>query len=312
MGLIALTMLLTPVSMAYAQPAPPETPCDPEYMDALEARAFLEAQREITQNQNLIVKPDSVLEYSCFEDILQSVAGNVRNFSETTRWGPIPDQGPDSLDTALQGTVEDIIIGWLNNNFDHPYLGGRATINYYEEEGGTLAAPAIQSFLNDSTIDGTTLGCDEMRRVWDSAKCTNFFDRPDSDAFFDFAWYAANDPRDLPDGYEECTTENSLGEDLYDISIPVAFNNEETRYVLDPENDPLDDGEPYLADPVVTYLDRILPRGVDPADDCANPPIYTGIKVTRNGHPFQPYADAVCSNPSCAYFPTGTDSGFCN
>ena len=47
-------------SISYAQ----NSPCDPDYYESLEARAWLEAQREITQNQNLIYKPDSALEYT--------------------------------------------------------------------------------------------------------------------------------------------------------------------------------------------------------------------------------------------------------
>ena len=58
---------------AYAQPV---SPCDPQYMDALEARAWLEAEREISQNKNLIYKPDSVLEYTCFAGFLNEAASN--------------------------------------------------------------------------------------------------------------------------------------------------------------------------------------------------------------------------------------------
>ena len=40
--------------------------CDSNYWRQLSSRAWLEAEREIMQNQNLIFKPDSVLQYTCF------------------------------------------------------------------------------------------------------------------------------------------------------------------------------------------------------------------------------------------------------
>ena len=36
----------------------PRQLCDPEHMDALDARGYIEAQREISQNENLIQKPE--------------------------------------------------------------------------------------------------------------------------------------------------------------------------------------------------------------------------------------------------------------
>ena len=35
--------------------------CDPDFLEVMEARAWEEAQREITQNANIIARPDSVL-----------------------------------------------------------------------------------------------------------------------------------------------------------------------------------------------------------------------------------------------------------
>ena len=109
------------------------SPCDPQYMDALEGRAYLEAQREIMQNQNLIVKPDSVLEYSCFDSILRTIAranGDRSNFSESNRWGEVPNHGTQSLDNAIQAVVGASLTSYITANFNHNYLGGRAAINY--------------------------------------------------------------------------------------------------------------------------------------------------------------------------------------
>ncbi|MGH1403090.1 MAG: hypothetical protein ACRBDL_02495 [Alphaproteobacteria bacterium] len=48
--------------------------CDEEFLDVMEARAWEEAQREITQNANIIRRPDSVLSMSCFGDWLDHLA----------------------------------------------------------------------------------------------------------------------------------------------------------------------------------------------------------------------------------------------
>jgi hypothetical protein len=172
--------------------AQPTTPCDPEYMDALEARAWLEAQREVAQNQNLIVKPDSVLEYTCFDLFLNEIAGDAATmFSETTRWGPIPGLDATSQDLALQGLISTGLVAYITSNFPHTYLGGRAT-----------ADGAIQG-----TVSGGDYACDQMATVWQEAKCLNMFDEADFDGFYDFQWYSTNDPRQLPGGgdFVACT-----------------------------------------------------------------------------------------------------------
>ncbi len=77
------------------------SPCDPNYYKSLEARAWLEAQREITQNQNLILKPDSVLEYTCFDKHLGVLAAQAPSlFSETTRCGPVMHAGSMGTDMS--------------------------------------------------------------------------------------------------------------------------------------------------------------------------------------------------------------------
>ncbi|MBI1301873.1 MAG: hypothetical protein GC137_09490 [Alphaproteobacteria bacterium] len=47
--------------------------CDPEFMHALNSKAWMEGQREISQNQNLIARPDSVLTLSCFNKHLDQL-----------------------------------------------------------------------------------------------------------------------------------------------------------------------------------------------------------------------------------------------
>lgn len=77
--LFVLTLCLSVFSFSQ-ESAANGTACDPEYMQAMKARAWMEAQREISQNQNLIFKPDSVLEYSCFQ-------GKMSNFDTSFSGG---------------------------------------------------------------------------------------------------------------------------------------------------------------------------------------------------------------------------------
>ena len=107
--LIAALLLLGVVASfgkapAAAPPVIAPSPCDPLYYDSLESRGWLEAQREITQNQNLIFKADSVLEYTCFDRFANELAQHARDmFSESTRWGGVLSAA--SMDRALDRQV---------------------------------------------------------------------------------------------------------------------------------------------------------------------------------------------------------------
>ncbi len=286
----SLSLMVT--QQSYAQ----DTPCDPEYMQALEARAWLEMNREITQNQNLIAKPDSVLEYTCFNHFLDEVAdnhGTDRQFSETTRWGPVAGFSPSTTNTALQQVVGMAFMSYINSNFSHTYLGGRSTLDY-------TAATATVS-------DGATYTCAQMSAVWRDAKCTDFFEyanrttgHPSNlDGFMDFYWYRDNDPRDLPPTMAACP--RPLG--AYNRAIQTAFNHSSpnrsaTRYIIPTALDvDFATGGSYAVDDVITHLDFILPQGNPLVPSCQT--INTGIRVNRVLIPI--YDDAICPNPGCHY-----------
>ncbi|HEY0901647.1 MAG TPA: hypothetical protein VGD95_05940 [Micavibrio sp.] len=291
-GVMAITF---GVAMSFSAGAMAQTtPCDPQYMDALESRAYLEAQREIAMNENLILKPDSVLEYSCFDQIMGMVArapGDRGNFSESNRWGEIPNHDAQSLDRAFDTVVTAALRNYIQNNFSHTFLGGRSTDDH-----------------TVSNVVGTAgnYNCTNMRTVWMAAKCMNFFDRPE-DRFHDFQYLTSNDPRQLPTA---CPNNGVTAE-----WINRAFNNEADRYVLQSEN-PMDN-TPYVRDPMTSHLDRINPVGTAPADSCAEP-IPTGVVVYRRGGSPEYFVEKVCPNPGCYYVPSGSgtsdtpsDSGEC-
>ncbi len=289
---------------ACATPSAPPTPCDPQYMDALEARAWLEAQREIAQNQNLINKPDSVLEYSCFDRFLYEIADHANQmFSETTRWESIDDLDAASQDRALTALVYEGLVNYLTTNFPHNFLGHRADSDY--DMPTTWANPTAPY----------TYQCDRLREVWREAKCLNFFDeangagvRRNHDGFYDFAWYQTNDPRQLPPedagtGFAACIPP---AEEPYTFATMqrISFNDRQAMYVLSPEN-PNNVGTLYNRDDLVTFLNFILPRGVEPATECQDP-IQTGVQVNRRMGGGD-YPDGVCPNPGC-YLGTGGTS----
>ncbi len=278
-------------AVALAQTAP----CDPQYMDALESRAYLEAQREISMNQNLIVKPDSVLEYTCFDRIMGTMArapSDRGNFSESNRWGEIPNHDAQSLDRAFDAVVTSALRAYINTNYQHNFLGGRSTENY-----------TPQNVVGNAGA----YNCDRMLAVWNAARCMNFFDQT-QDRFHDFQYLTSNDPRRLP----TVCPNNGVTADW----INRAFNNEANRYVLQTEN-PMDN-TPYTSDPMASHLNRINPVGTAPANNCADP-IPTGVVVFRQGGSPEYYNEKVCPNPGCYYVPSGSggsasspsDSGNC-
>lgn len=154
--LIAVMALLAlPVQVCAAPPPIAASSCDPDYYATLESRAWLEAQREITQNQNLISKPDSVLRYSCFDQMLsdyESATGSM--FS-----GTVSTNQP-------YATANNFV----NASFESAHLksiGGRSAVA--------------------SSLD---YNCNAMAKIWEESQCMNFVDEKDYDAFFSLANYA--------------------------------------------------------------------------------------------------------------------------
>lgn len=143
-------------------PTVADSACDPDYYDTLESRAWLEAQREITQNQNLILKPDSVLQYTCFDKHL----GSMKNAATT-----MFTQGSNLND------VGQVAHDYVEANFTDVHtqqLGDRSN------ESNFLVANSVAQAYS----------CDEMAKIWQNARCMNFIDEPSSDGFFTLEEYA--------------------------------------------------------------------------------------------------------------------------
>lgn len=161
--------------------------CDCSYWESLESRAWLEAEREISQNQNLIFKPDSVMQYTCFDTQMTSVtAGPIARLFSDQAFG-VSRAG--AMMAALSASVRASLASYIGTNFNHRSLGGR---------GGQ---------------SGT---CMVMGAVWQEAKCYNFMTRA-ADGFLMFEEHQSTEVRQLP---TPCSPDSR-----WSSQLQSAFNN---------------------------------------------------------------------------------------
>ncbi|MCC6598170.1 MAG: hypothetical protein IT559_05230 [Alphaproteobacteria bacterium] len=278
-ALRALAVLLCAVMVSKAVTAAPFAPdaCDPEYYESMQSRAWLEAQREITQNQNLIFKPDSVLEYTCFDKFAGVLVQSASTmFSESTRWGP----AAGNMANALTPLIGAPMAAYESSNFDHTLLGGRM------DAGASSASVTGGSYTLPGAITAGSYTCDVMRTVWMAAKCMDFIDEAAEDGFFTFAEYAAQpDKRFLP---TRCS-----GIADYTSNMDTAIAN-----------------PPWERDPIVLRLKYIYPPG---ASSCGgvDSKIKTGLTVEQSTGGVSKYEEHVCLVPGCHYKPSTATNGTC-
>ena len=264
------------------------SPCDPKYYESLEARAWLEAQREITQNQNLIFKPDSVLEYTCFDKQLREVAAHAEQmFSETQRWEEILPN--TSMDTALQNLVSASIVAYDQANFAGSLLGGRVSVDGWGSAGKPKSATG-PTYAPEATIAAAQpYACDVMQAVWMKAKCMDFIHASGEDGFFTFADYRASpDKRFLP---SRCST-TPLAQWATDIDKSTG------------------NATPWKNDDVETYLNKVFPpSGCGIKGDKKGTRIKTGMIVQTSDTALPEfYNEHACLVPGCHWAPSGSGS----
>lgn len=265
-----------------------DSPCDTLYYDSLSSRAWLEAQREITQNQNFILKPDSVFQYTCFDRFLRELADHSANMlSETSAFGgPL---GSTSMDSALNNLVIPPLQQYLSQNFNSSLA-----------LSGHSAALSIPNHTVSSISAPMTYSCDIMLRVWNAARCTNFISYPQYDGFYTFQEYTTSlDPRHLPSA---C-----------DATFPSATVNVRAAYVANIAM-ALSSG-PWSNDPVQTYNNIIGTPTFSASGTCtgscacSGAPVPTGVRVSRPGtapsSPGNTYDEHVCLQAGCRYHPGG-------
>lgn len=276
--------------------------CDADFMNQIYARAFLEAERENMIAGAVIRKPDSILEYTCFDKHLSNVAHIAGPlFTESTVWQnrtiptslgaispvprtplvPIPTvtvdvfMGDDRLDNSLELLVLESLGSYIDDNFAHEFLGGNAA-----------------GFNNDITGDIRPPGyfCDFMNVVYTLAKCNNF---GIDDPFLTFS--------ELADANLDLRLTPQVCNNLAFNSGHIALaNNDNFQYVNFDKVDFID--EPNTG--TKSYFDFVLP------DQC-QPPISTGlVKIDRQtditimslifGNT-EITEEKTCINPGCSY-----------
>lgn len=297
---------LTPNQNPYDGNLPPNTSgqnaektdkntCDADFMNVIYGRAWLEAERENILNEMLIAKPDSTLEYSCFEQAnsMTAVIGGPL-FNETDYWwdkkviidGHIGDHDPtwinvddipikmythmcdgktpcDKLDISLNDLVLTALKEYTDLNFFHDYIGGTAV-----------------GINNDiiGEVGGYYL-CDFIYLVNLLARCNNF---ATYDQFFDFETLANMDPRLLP---QQCQ-----GTPITQEHIDLA-KNKDAQYAA------FDLVEDLFTDKMETgRCGDAIPTGVKVK--ILNPVFDPQGGLTPNA---QTYEEHMCSNPGCTY-----------
>lgn len=184
-----------------------DDPCDPDYLEALRSRAWMEAEREIAMNQALIYRPDSVLDYTCFDHFLNHAA----QFMGDIFSGQPPSSSAD-LGMALQNGVLSAYTAYMSSQ-------GFSTVGRL---GGKGATPSVMPSLG-----GGAYTCSVMRDVWNAQQCFSFAETLPSGIgpFMTFGEVSAVDPRQWP---VACTPST-----LWSDRIQKAYNTNAT-YRFDP------------------------------------------------------------------------------
>jgi len=310
LSLLTAVLSLTHINASKAVDIAPQ-PCDTKYWEQMHSRAWLEAEREIMQNQNLIFKPDSVLEYVCFDQFASLAAwpgGNI--FVHTDYFGKkIIERGSaGSMEKGLEAVVSNALNAYRGSDggatksgnstkFGHSFLGGRAAFMDIANKNSTFKpATTNQSYT-----------CSTMANVWKAAKCANFVDNASfesTDGFYPFDELKAHnggkdvggyadtikDTRQYPSGSSwECDS-SKQGVTTWKEQLRKATLEEELYKFKAP-----------LSQTFKDVGDRL-----EPGKCLSSHAIKTGVKVVING--VESHDDGVCTNPGCSY----TKGGGCS
>jgi len=195
--------------------------CDGNFMNQIYSHAIMGASREVIMSEQIIHKPDSVLEYTCFDQWVSVTAHHAGPiFSESTFWedhevctstgdstasaGRPPSCAssgdntvspyditidvvfPDThLDDALRTLLYDNIQTYVDNNFEHTFMGEATTIDNDIDTSGSTG----------SALGSGSYNCSHMSTVWNIAKCVDF---GEDDRFRTFEDLVNTDPRSIP------------------------------------------------------------------------------------------------------------------
>jgi hypothetical protein len=195
-------------------------------MNQIYSKAYMEGHRQIIMSEQIIHKPDSVLEYTCFKGYVNDAANIESVFSRTTYWQGSYQQDRETADETITDTFDvyrdDFNSGDVGCN--PTIVDGDLCVNNLAEALNYIVNFTLDSYLASNfshtylgeatTIDasGTPSGCADMATVWNIAKCLDF---GEDDRFRTFESLVNSDPRTIP---QECSPGHSFADDV-DASI---------------------------------------------------------------------------------------------
>ena len=291
------------MSYSYAQTNPVPPTCDPNFYDVMQARSIMEAKRDVEVSETFILKPDSVLELSCFDDRLTEVfigankmfSDNI--FSEHMFNNPVDEYLPKgkwakylpeiSRDRITAPRADEKQTGLKVGPNPPPYPPGALESSGLDIALRTLVYEVMREFLNVNFAHvyagGTFTGgagitpgvCNPMQLVWDFLKCQDY----SKVMFLDFEQLALVDPRVKPSA-----------------CVVPDRGNQWASLIQASDTDPGGLGGVEPVDLLLPLLD---------ASQCGRlTPISTGVTITRNTPGGQiSYEDGVCSAPGCYFDP---------
>ncbi len=167
--------------------------CDADFMNQIYARAFIESEREVSIAAQDVVKPDSVLAYSCFHKNAKAAVSDANPMFSAK--SPKAVSATGTYNSAVKSAVDS----YLSNNFSSDFVGGGTGENY-------SASSSV---------------CDYISTVQFLSQCGNF--DTIGPQFYDFDTLASQDIRLIPTG-GSCPG-NAITSDLIDVA-----NNKDGKY----------------------------------------------------------------------------------
>ncbi len=199
-----------------------ESTCDGNFMNQIYSKAYMEGQRQVIMSEQIIHKPDSVLEYTCFDGYISLAATVEKEFSYTDRWKDDYEQDRETADETITDTF-DVYREYFNDDDTNCPPGGdpELCVNNLSEALSYIVRDTLNSYLSSNfshtylgeatTIDasrGSIASCSDMATVWSIAKCLDF---GEDDRFRTFRDLVNADPRSIP---KECSPGFSFTDDI--------------------------------------------------------------------------------------------------
>lgn len=268
----------------------PGSSCDVDVYKVLSDRAWMEGQREMEIAQKLILKPDSVLEYSCFSQRRNELRqyGMVWSRTPGITIGSVLETAAVMIGAAAvmqfilgDSTGFDNIISDLGNSVIGAIvsnLGGDPLQLLIDNPLPNYLSENFYHSLGGGAYDGGAVPvCGSMAAIWDFLKCSNF----EEDYFISFDELSTNDFRSLP---RQCS---SAARNQKWLATIVAAAPQATA--------PAQPGG----------MDALQLRNDTTLDvvDCSAAPVDTGVMVIEGTA--TPYPEKVCVAPGCWYSPAG-------